>query len=287
MFNRFLDFSDINHETFKQVLFKKNLPNNLKNKNIGLLFEKPSTRTRISFLVGINQLGGNAIDIKFDDLNFSRSETFQDTFKALNCYLDGLIYRTSQHKNLEVASKFFKKPIINALSERSHPCQAISDIYTLNEHFGKLNLNLLWMGDLSNVCFSLIQAAHFIKELKITVCSHKDFISNCSWKISDNVKFIDDLKNFDFGECDCVMTDVFISMNDKDNDKKIENLKSYQVNSAIMDKTNDKCIFMHCLPAKVGFEVTEDVLNGPKSIVWHQAKNKMITQKKILQSINW
>ena len=91
MFNRFLDFSDINHETFKQVLFKKNLPNNLNNKNIGLLFEKPSTRTRISFLVGINQLGGNAIDIKFDELNFSRSETFQDTFKALNCYLDGLI----------------------------------------------------------------------------------------------------------------------------------------------------------------------------------------------------
>lgn len=287
MFNKLLNFSDINRESLKKVLFKKNLPNNLINKNIGLLFEKPSTRTRISFSVGINHLGGNAIDLKFDDLNISRSETFQDTFKALNCYLDGLVYRTSEHENLEVASKYFKKPIINALSEKSHPCQAISDIYTLKEHYGKLSLNILWMGDLSNVCFSLIEASHFISELKITVCSHQDIISKCSWKIPDNVKFINNLNNFNFDECDCVMTDVFISMNDKDNQKKIDTLKSYQVNSAIMDKTSDKCIFMHCLPAKVGFEVTEDVLNGPKSIVWQQAKNKMIAQKKILQCINW
>lgn len=287
MFNKFLNFSDIDEDIFNQILYGKNLVDNLNNKNIGLLFEKPSTRTRISFTVGINQLGGNVIDLNFEDLNISRSETFQDTFKAFNCYLDGIIYRTSKHENLEEASKFFKKPIINALSDKSHPCQAVSDIFTLYEHFKTLSLNLLWVGDLNNVCFSLIEAAHLISNLNITVCSHQNIISECSWSIPNNVKFISDLNDYNINECNCVMTDVFISMNDKDNKKKIDSLKQYQVNRTMMNKTNDKCIFMHCLPAKVGLEVTEDVINGPKSVVWKQAKNKMIAQKKILQCINW
>ena len=139
----FLNISDLSKNDFNKILDYSDILNShlddcLKNKNIGLIFEKNSTRTRLSFQVGINQLQGNFVDIRLEDLNLNRFESIEDTFEVMACYLDCLVIRTTDHKKLELAKKFFKKPIINALSDLSHPCQAISDIFTIKEYFGRL-----------------------------------------------------------------------------------------------------------------------------------------------------
>ena len=160
---KLLNISDLTKEDFNTILrfsreIKPNIDNCLEDKNIGLIFEKNSTRTRLSFQVGINQLKGKYIDIKLEELNLQRIETFEDTFEIMSCYLDALVFRTTNHQKLELASKYFKKPIINALSDISHPCQAISDIYTLKEHFQKEDgFKIIWCGDLNNVLFSLVR----------------------------------------------------------------------------------------------------------------------------------
>ena len=287
MIKSFLNISDLKDKKYLFEIIKKNKfhENHLKGKSIGLIFEKYSTRTRISFNVSIAKLGGNPIDIKFEELNFSRSESFEDTFLAMNCYLDGLIYRTTEHQRLIEASKYFKKPIINALSEISHPCQILSDVFTLYEHFGSLNCHILWMGDMNNVCFSLLEAANLIKELKLTICTHSLISEKISWDYNSNTSIVSNLDNINLKSVNCVMTDVFISMNDEDSDEKISLLKPYCVTSELMAKTASDSIFMHCLPAKVGLEVSEEVFRSSKSIVWKQAYNRMVAQQKLLQFI--
>lgn len=287
MIRSLFNISDLKRSDLLKIISLKNNSKILENKCIGLIFEKYSTRTRISFNVGIAKLGGTPIDINFNDLNIKRNESFQDTFKALSCYLDGLIYRTSDHKNLEEASKYFNKPIINALSDLSHPCQIISDLFTLKEQFGSLDLNILWIGDLNNVCFSFCEAAEIIEEFKFTICSHEQILEATNFKKFKNTSFISSLNNLNLELYDCIMTDVYVSMNDKNFQNKEDLLSKYQVNAEIMDKTKDDCVFMHCLPAKVGSEVTEDVLNSNKSIVWKQAQNRMVAQNKLLQCIDW
>ena len=157
-----IDISELHRDDIINILkYADELKNQnedfLSGKNIGLIFEKNSTRTRLSFQVGINQLEGNYIDIKFNELNLDRFESYEDTFEIMSCYLDSIIFRTNNHQKLELAKKFFKKPIINALSEKSHPCQAISDIYTIKEQFERLdNITISWLGDMNNV-HSLIE----------------------------------------------------------------------------------------------------------------------------------
>lgn len=280
-----LNISDLSKEDFNQIINLKDMEKVLSNKNIGLIFEKYSTRTRLSFAVGISNLGGNVIDIRFEELNISRNESFEDTFCAINCYLDGLIYRTNNHNKLIQASKFFKKPIINALSDFSHPCQILSDFLTLREQFGSLDINILWMGDMNNVCYSLVEAANLFDDLKLFICTPDLISSEKNWKINSNIFIINDLKNIDLSSVNCVMTDVFISMNDEDSDEKISLLKTYSVTSELMAKTAPDSIFMHCLPAKVGLEVSEEVFRSSKSIVWRQAYNRMVAQQKLLQFI--
>ena len=282
-----LNISDLSYKDILKILNTKKDKLVLKNKSIGLIFEKYSTRTRLSFTVGIHDLGGNPIDIRFEELNFSRSESFEDTFLALNCYLDGLIYRTNTHSKLINASKFFTKPIINALSEVSHPCQIISDLYTLNEKFKTLNLNILWMGDMNNVCYSLIEAANLIPELNLTICSPLEITKRNKWKLNKNIEVVSKLSEVNLAAIKCVMTDVFISMNDQNNRDKIKLLKKYIVTDDLIKKTHIDSVFMHCLPAKIGSEVEEKVFRGSKSIVWKQAYNRMIAQKKLLQFIEW
>ncbi len=267
-----LNISDLNQNDFEKILqFAEDLDSKIEqtltNKNIGLIFEKNSTRTRLSFQVGINQLNGNFIDVRLEELNLNRFESYEDTFEVMSCYLDYLVFRTTDHKKLELAYKYFKKPIINALSDLSHPCQAISDIYTLKENFGTIdNLNIVWMGDMNNVLFSLLEVIGFTKNTKIDVFTDEKIYS----------------QNKDyFSKANCIMTDVFTSMNDKEDKEKI--LSKFQVNDKIMSMTDEKSIFMHCLPAKIGSEVTEDVIKGKKSIVLTQAKNRLVAQKGILK----
>lgn len=285
MINSFFNISDLDSIQLQNILDQKVSADVLKNRNIGLLFEKPSTRTRLSFTSGINNLGGNSINLNLNELNISRYESFEDTFKAMECYLDGIIFRTSNHDNLIESSKHFKKPIINALSDISHPCQIIGDLLTLRDHFGSLKCNILWLGDMNNVCFSLVEAVNLIEELSLTICSPKSISSTKKWKFNSNISIVDNLDAIELKLVNCVMTDVFISMNDEDNDEKITLLKSFQVNTNLMSKTNSDSVFMHCLPAKVGYEVSEEVFRSQKSIVWKQAYNRMVAQNKLLQYI--
>ena len=285
MIKSFFNISDLSKNQLIKIINFQDMEKVLSNKNIGLIFEKYSTRTRLSFAVGISSLGGNVIDIRFEELNISREESFEDTFRAMNCYLDGLIYRTTDHQKLLTTVKYFDKPIINALSDISHPCQILSDLLTLKEHFGSLDVHILWMGDMNNVTYSLVEAANLIEEIKLTICAPEQISSPINWKMNSNIEVVSKLESVDLGKVNCVMTDVFISMNDEDSDEKISLLKPYCVTSELMAKTAPDSIFMHCLPAKVGYEVSEDVFRSPKSIVWKQAYNRMIAQQKLLQFI--
>ena len=289
---KLINISDLNKESFNTILnFSSNL--NLKlddclhGKNIGLIFEKYSTRTRISFQVGINQLNGNYIDIDLKGLNLERTESFEDTFRIMSCYLDGLVFRTSDHKKLDIAYKNFQKPIINALSDISHPCQILSDIYTLKEHFQRDdNFNIVWCGDMNNVLYSLIESLNFLNNTKVDVFTSKKIYDQyySSFPSNEKVSYYFDLDDKILENADCIMTDVYNSMNDKEDKEDI--LKRFQVNSKLMNKTSNSVVFMHCLPAKIGSEVTNDVINGPKSITLKQAKNRMIAQRGILKWLN-
>ena len=287
----FLNISDVNKSEFlsiiknaKKLMFEKEPI--LNKKNIGLIFEKNSTRTRLSFQVGINQLQGNYVDINLESLNLNRFETFEDTFEMMGCYLDAIVFRTTDHKKLELAKKYFKKPIINALSDISHPCQAVSDIFTLQEHFKRdNNLKIVWMGDMNNVLFSLSEAVEYLDNVSIDIFTdEKIYLEKKDiFKKFKNISVNNEI-NFDIlKKCDCVMTDVFLSMNDTESNKE-DLLKRFQVNSEVLSETKDDAVFMHCLPAKINSEVSEEVIKGPKSIVIKQAENRLHTQKGIL---NW
>ena len=284
-----LNISELSKNDFYNILdysdtLKSNLDNCLKNKNIGLIFEKNSTRTRLSFQVGINQLQGNFVDIRLEDLNLNRFESLEDTFEVMACYLDCLVIRTTDHKKLELAKKFFKKPIINALSDLSHPCQAISDIFTIKEYFGRLNdINILWMGDINNVLISLIETLDFLENVKIDIFTDESIYSNYKKILNkfDKIKVHFKINNEILRSADCIMTDVFNSMNDKNDKEPL--LKKFQVNKNIMSELPTNSVFMHCLPAKIDSEVTLDVIKGNQSIVMKQAKNRMVVQRGILK----
>ncbi len=286
-----LDISNLNKNDFINILeYSKNI--NLKNdrvlqdKSVGLIFEKYSTRTRISFQTGIYQLGGNPIDIKFEELNMQRDETFEDTFEIFGCYLDAIIYRTDSHLKLINASNFFKKPIINALSDKSPPCPIISDIFTLKEHFNNYeNLTISWFGDVNNIVFCLVEALNLFHEIKLNIFTNKEIFQNSflAENKNQNIKIHFDLDDELIKQSDCVMTDVYNSMNDIETLDKEKKLSKFQVNKKLMDITKPECIFMHCLPANIGSEVTHEVIKSQKSIVIEQAKNRLVAQKGILK----
>ncbi|MAV81884.1 MAG: hypothetical protein CMI90_00290 [Pelagibacteraceae bacterium] len=287
-----LDISDLNQNDFFEILDQAdelNMQNEaiLSKKSIGLIFEKYSTRTRLSFQVGIRQLQGNPIDIKFEELNLQRIETFNDTFKIFGCYLDALVFRTDNHEKLQKALECFNKPIINALSDKSHPCQIISDIFTLREHFKKIdNISICWLGDLNNVLFSLVEAMSFLPKTSLNIFTDENLFNNSKFKKinkASNINFFFDLEQKIIKETDCIMTDVYSSMNDEVKLDKEKILKRFQINDKIMDYTKNECVFMHCLPAKIDSEVTQSVLSSSKSIVLHQAKNRLVAQKGILK----
>ena len=292
--NNLIDIDDLSKKDFQNIIkntkkIKFSNLNTLKNKNIGMLFENYSTRTRLSFMVAIKQLNGNMYDIKLEDLNLQRTETLKDTFKMFSCYLDGLIYRTKSHENLILARDYFKKPIINALSDSSHPCQALSDYYTIYDHFGYLdNINISWFGDINNVILSLCKCLQFLPNTHVNIFTDKNIYQKNKFKLSEisNIKIFYNIDKKTINESDCIMTDVYTSMNDKKNTNKEKSLKKFQINNEIMNLTKNNCIFMHCLPANIGSEVTDEILNGKKSIVLEQAKNKMYTHKAILKWLN-
>jgi ornithine carbamoyltransferase len=260
-------------------------------KSIVMIFEKPSTRTRISFDIAAKQLGGSSIILNPDVIHYGKGdESIKDTAKVLSEYADIIMMRTSLHKNLAEFAKYSNIPVINGLSEQSHPCQIMSDILTFEEIKGNIkNKTITWLGDGdNNMSNSFIEAsAKFGFKLNIGCPDkYKPSKNIITWakKNKANVTITKN-PNEAVKNADCVMTDKWVSMNDKvDKNKKKKILKSYQVNKKIMKLAKSDAIFMHCLPVGRGEEATDEVIDGKQSVVWTQALNRVHTQKSI---INW
>jgi ornithine carbamoyltransferase len=260
-------------------------------KSMVMIFEKPSTRTRISFDIAVKQLGGSTITLNPDGIHYGKgNESLKDTAKVLSEYADIVMLRTSSHKNLEDFGKHLDVPIINGLSDQSHPCQIMSDILTFEELKGNISgKTISWIGDgNNNMSNSLIEAAgKFNFKLKIG-CPEKYKPNNkiLLWAKKNKIDLeilkapSEAVKN-----SDCIMTDKWVSMNDKVNIQlKKKSLKKYQVNKKLMNMAKEDAIFMHCLPVGRGEEVTDEIIDGSQSVVWTQALNRVHAQKSI---INW
>ena len=254
-----------------------------------MIFEKPSTRTRISFDLAVKQLGGKSLILNPDEIHYgSGNESLHDTAKILSQYADIVMLRTHAHKNVEEFSKYLDIPIINGLTDLSHPCQIMSDVMTFEELKGPIkNKKIAYLGDGNNVVYSLIEASvQFDFELCIACpksCEPNKNILKWAKKNNANISVIKDpLKAAN--SADCVMTDKWISMSDKINKKKKKKiLKPYQINKKIMKQANKDAIFMHCLPASRGEEVINEVIDGKQSVVWVEALNRIHIQKSIIE----
>ena len=273
--------------------FNKSAPDEDKpfeGKSMAMIFEKPSTRTRMSFDIAAKQLGGSSIILNPDGIHYGKGdETLKDTAKVLTEYVDIVMLRTSSHKNLEEFGKHLDIPIINGLSDKSHPCQIMSDILTYEESNGSITgKTVSWIGDGdNNMSNSLIEAAGKFKfNLKIG-CPKKYAPGKkiLGWAKKNKVNLLITQKPDEaVKNSDCVMTDKWVSMNDKVNKKtKKKVLKPFQVNKKLMKKANSNAIFMHCLPVGRGEEVTDEVIDGKQSVVWRQALNRVHAQKSIIK----
>ncbi|MDB3857993.1 ornithine carbamoyltransferase [Pelagibacteraceae bacterium] len=302
----FINISDLSSKELRSIIdeaksrkikrktFNKSAPDTDKpfeGKSMAMIFEKPSTRTRMSFDIAVKQLGGHSIILNPDGIHYGKGdETLKDTAKVLTEYVDIVMLRTASHKNLEEFGKHLNIPIINGLSDQSHPCQIMSDILTFEELKGSITgKTISWLGDgNNNMSNSLIEAAgKFNFNLKIG-CPKK-YIPNkkmLTWIKKNKVNLLITINPEEaVRNADCIMTDKWISMNDKVNKKsKKKILKNYQVNKKLMNKAKSNAIFMHCLPVGRGEEVTNEIIDGNQSVVWRQALNRVHVQKSI---INW
>jgi len=254
-----------------------------------MLFEKPSTRTRISFDLAVKQLGGKSLILNPDEIHYgSGNESLRDTAKILSQYADILMLRTHEHENVLEFSKNLNIPLINGLTNLSHPCQIMSDIMTFEELKGPIkNKKIAWLGDGNNIVHSLIEAAVQF-EFQLYVACPKSYEPNkkiFQWaKKNKGDIFITKNPLEAAVSADCIMTDKWISMGDKINkNKKKKAMKPYQVNKKIMKSAKKDAIFMHCLPANRGEEVTNDVIDGKQSAVWLEALNRIHVQKSIIE----
>lgn len=262
----------------------------LKSKSIALLFDKHSTRTRLSFEAGIEQLGGNCIYLDASTLQLKRGETVQDSAKVFSGYLDGLVIRTFKQETVEVFAKNSTIPVINGLTDLYHPCQILSDLFTIQE-LGMLdkNLKFTYVGDCNNVSNSLmIGFAKLGIDMTIgcpgTYKPSEDIMEyamHLAKENGSNINITDDpIKSVE--NADIIYTDVWISMGDEDSEEKIKALIKFQVNSKLAHYAKPDVKIMHCLPAHRGQEITSEVMDGENSIVWQQAENRLYAQKALL-----
>lgn len=274
----------------KEQSGEKYLP--LDRKSIGLIFQKPSTRTRISFEVGIQQLGGHAVFLRSDEIQLGKRESIEDVSRTLSQYLDLIIARTYAHKDIELLSKFATIPVINGLSNLFHPCQILSDVYTIWKKKGKVTgINLTFIGDGGNNISQTLLLISAMMGINLTIVTPPQYmpsqeIISTANKISFSSKNKIKITHNPFevvSEADIIYTDVWISMGDeKEAETRKEIFAPYQVNNEVIKNTRDDCLIMHCLPAHRGQEITSEVLDSERSIVFEQAKNKLYVQKGIL-----
>ena len=261
----------------------------LADKTLIMIFEKPSTRTRLSFELAMKQLGGQLLVLNPKQIHYgSGNESTHDTAKVLSQYGDIVMMRTHKHKHFLEFSKHLEIPIINGLTNLSHPCQIMSDIMTFEELKGPIsNKKIAWLGDGNNIVYSLIEAAAKFN-FELSIACPKKFSPDkeiIKWAKNKNAKILITKNPKEAAYlADCVMTDKWISMGDKVKKKKKKKLlKPYQVNKKIMKFAKKDAIFMHCLPANRGEEVTNEVMDGKQSVVWLEALNRIHVQKSIIQ----
>ena len=250
-----------------------------------MIFEKQSNRTRLSFDIGMKKIGGNVIELDKKGIGFGKRESDSDMISVLSQFIDCLIIRNNDHSKIKELSKLNLLPIINGLSNFSHPCQILSDIFTIEEILGPIDKqNITWVGDINNVLMSLLQASQIFRfSLKIAspkalLLKNRSLINKFK---SANVSFCNDPIEA-VKATDCVMTDAWVSMGEKESVKKKKLFKNFQVNENLMQHTHKKTIFMHCLPAHRNEEVADSVIDSKKSVVWQQAQNRMYVQQSIL-----
>ena len=264
----------------------------LRGRTLGMIFQKPSTRTRVSFEVGMCQLGGSAVYLSASDIQIARGETIEDTARTLSGYLDCIMARVYDHADVQKLSVYASIPVINGLSDAYHPCQILADLLTIKEHKKKLKgLKMAWLGDGDNVCNDLLVGAAKMGISMTAACpagyepmEHAVQVAEAEGKKSGARILITQDRDEAAKGADVIVTDTFISIG-KEGERATREaafMPKYQVNAGVMQLAKKDAIFMHCLPAKRGQEVTADVIDGPQSVVWQEAENRLHVQKAVL-----
>jgi ornithine carbamoyltransferase len=295
----FLDLDGLDGKTLRRILDMahamkragKRVPARMKPRGIDsavlvMIFEKPSTRTRISFDVAMRQLGGQTLSLNHTDLQLGRGESIADTARVLSRYVDAIMIRANGHATLLELARHATIPVINGLTDKSHPCQVMADIMTFEEHKGPIKGRAVaWVGDCNNVAVSWMHAAaRFGFELRVACPEElrpEDGVLDWVKREKGAVVIGDDVRRAVRG-ADCVVTDTWVSMGDTDGARRKKILAPFAVDGALMSQAAPGAIFMHCLPAYRGREVTEDVIDGPQSVVFDEAENRLHVQKAIL-----
>ncbi len=288
-----LDFSEKEIKHILELALKVKsgeVKEKLEDQTLAMMFEKPSTRTRVSFEVGMTQLGGHAIFLDLRTTQLGRGETIEDTIRTIERYCDVVMARVNKHADLEKMAAVSKIPVINALSERFHPCQTMADMLTVMEKKGKLeDLKVVFLGDCAfNMFNSTMIGFSKMWSNVVAVCPDKkeytpdlELVENTRKYAKGSIKIEHDpVKGI--READVIHTDTWVSMGQEDADKRIRQLKPYQLNSKLLEHAKEDAIVMHCLPAHRGHEITDDVIDGPQSVVFDQAENRLHAQNAIM-----
>ncbi len=269
----------------KKQVKEKNYDTTLNNRVLGMIFEKSSTRTRVSFEAGMAQLGGHAIYLSPTGSQIGRGEPIEDTARVLSKMVDCIMLRTFEHERLETFASYSDVPVINGLSDSFHPCQLLADLLTYYENRGSIeDKKVVWLGDGNNMCHSYMNAAK-IFNFQLTVACPEDYepdaglLETTKQYVSIERDPMTAVKN-----ADLVVTDVWASMGqEQEQNQRMKQFAPYQVNTDLMECANGDALFMHCLPAHRGEEVSEAVLEGPQSVVWEEAGNRLHSQKALLE----
>ncbi|UKJ74873.1 ornithine carbamoyltransferase [Azospirillum brasilense] len=290
----FLDIDRLDKATLRQILamaatIKRDIPayrSLFAGRTLAMIFEKPSTRTRVSFEVGMRQLGGDVVVLKPDDMQLGRGETIGDTARVLSRYVDAVMVRTMGEERVQELAEFASVPIINGLTDQSHPCQIMADVMTFEEHRGPIEgRTVAWIGDVNNVAVSWVHVAVRLgveirlgcPEIYGPAPELLDWVKREGGRITVTASPEEAVRG-----ADCVVTDAWASMHNTDVDERAAILTPYQVNEALMALAAPDALFMHCLPAHRGEEVTDGVIDGRHSVVWDEAENRLHAQKAIL-----
>ena len=252
-----------------------------------MIFQKPSTRTRVSFEVGMFHLGGTALYLAAGDLQLGRGETIKDTARVLSRYLDGIMIRTFAQSDVEELAEHASIPVVNGLTDSSHPCQALADVMTIRERFGRLEgLKVVYLGDGNNVCASLMVACaklgvDFVAATPSGYRPDEEAV-RIAREAGGSVELTDDPQTAVEG-ADVLYTDVWTSMGqDAEREQRLRDLAGYGIDAELLRRAGDGAVVLHCLPAHYGEEITEDVLYGPQSAVWDEAENRLHAQKALM-----